>query len=96
MQADTAHVQAARTVHTTHAQLFASCHREPTTYDGSLVSVSFFVFLATLRSFPVSDPERWRRFPLDCLKYPKVGWFPAVVTHIQRCDLPIGEGQLEQ
>ena len=47
MQADTAHAQSARAVHTTHAQLFASCHREPTTYDGSLVSVSvFFSFLS--------------------------------------------------
>ena len=36
---------------TTHAQLSASCHGEPTSYDGSLVSVSvFFSFLSVLRA----------------------------------------------
>ena len=42
MQADTMHAQSVLAMHTTHVQLFTSCHRDPTSYDGSLVSVSVF------------------------------------------------------
>ena len=55
MEADTAHVQSVHAVHTMHAQLSASCHGEPTSYDDLLVSVSvFFSFL-----FVFSEGMKW-------------------------------------
>ena len=64
------HAQSARGGHTTHAQLFASCHREPTTYDGSLVSVSVF-FLCHFAFVPSIRPGVMAEVPAGLSQVPQ-------------------------
>ena len=88
----TTHAQSARAAHTTHAQQFASCYREPTSYDGSLVSVSVFLggfWSRCVRSPVPADLERWRSSPPGSSQ----GRLVSSTIHALCRDLPTGGGR---
>ena len=71
MQADTAHAQSVHAVHTTHAQLFASCHREPTSYLRQFVGVCVFCFLGHVAFVPGIRPGAMAEVPPGLSQVPQ-------------------------